>query len=254
MPNYNSASTIAEAIESVIAQEYKKELIIIDDNSTDKSIEIIKKYQSTHDFIKLIQMSSNKGPSFCRNIGIEKSSGEYIAFLDSDDYWLPEKISKQMSFMLNESLDYTYHDYYEIHHKESHRTFIERISPDEATPSTFPWKRGYGLCLTSIIKKSSIGEIRFPENKKNNTEDFYFFLQLINQGIYGKRFPHTLAAYNIFKNSRSSKKIKQAISVYKTITDINGTNAKSIYYFFLYVFNKIASQSEKSNKSIIKSI
>ena len=99
-PMYNSENFVEEAILSVIKQSYTNwELLIIDDGSKDKSIEIVEKYLGRDNRIKLIKNTINKGASLTRNIGIEKSCGRYIAFLDSDDVWFPIKLEEQIKFM-----------------------------------------------------------------------------------------------------------------------------------------------------------
>ncbi len=99
-PSYNSAKFIAETIDSVRAQTFKNwELIIVDDCSTDGSVEIIKKYQKQDKRIRLEVLLVNSGPAVARNRGIELAQGRYIAFIDSDDRWLPEKLEKQIAFM-----------------------------------------------------------------------------------------------------------------------------------------------------------
>ncbi|MBU0625181.1 glycosyltransferase family 2 protein [Patescibacteria group bacterium] len=97
IPVYNRPIFIRRAIDSVIAQTYKNwELIIVDDCSTDNTVEVIRSYLNKNERISLICLEKNRGVSNARNIGIEKASGEYIAFLDSDDEWFPDKLTKQV--------------------------------------------------------------------------------------------------------------------------------------------------------------
>lgn len=103
IPVYNSINTIEKTIDSVINQTYKKiEVILIDDGSTDGSIEIMRKYIEKHKTVifKIIT-KKNGGVSSARNRGIDESTGDYISFLDSDDIWLPRKIEHQVSIFLN---------------------------------------------------------------------------------------------------------------------------------------------------------
>ena len=95
-PCYNAESTIRETIDSVLRQTFKDwELLIIDDCSTDNSAEIIREYSSRDSRIKYFKTEEKSGsPSTPRNIGIDNASGEYIAFLDADDVWLPDKLAK----------------------------------------------------------------------------------------------------------------------------------------------------------------
>ena len=87
IPNFNKEKFLYDSINSVINQDYQDwNLYIIDDNSTDKSLKIFEKFE-TNPKIKIIKLSKNKGPSFCRNLGIRLSKSEFISFLDSDDFW-----------------------------------------------------------------------------------------------------------------------------------------------------------------------
>ena len=111
-PNYNCVKFIAETIESVLAQTYQNwEMIIVDDCSTDGSYEIALKYAEKDKRIKIFRMDHNSGAAYCRNKGIELSKGEYIAFLDSDDLWMPEKLEKQVEFMIANNCDFSFTEY-----------------------------------------------------------------------------------------------------------------------------------------------
>jgi len=99
IPTYNSAQYICEAIESVLNQTYKDfEIIVVDDGSTDNTKEVIKPYLNKMKYI----YQQNSGPSAARNRGIQEAKGEYIAFLDADDIWLPQKLELQIKFMEKE--------------------------------------------------------------------------------------------------------------------------------------------------------
>ena len=92
MPNYNKGKFITEAVNSVINQSYKNwRLFIIDDNSTDESKKKLKQYRKKKR-IKVFYLKKNKGPAYCRNLGLKKSKSNFVAFLDSDDYWYKNKL------------------------------------------------------------------------------------------------------------------------------------------------------------------
>jgi len=105
IPTYNRANLLPRAIESVLRQTFKNfELIIVDDGSTDNTTEVVKEFLKKDKRIKYIKLNKNSGvPAHPRNIGIQNAVGEYIAFLDSDDEWLPEKLEKQMQLFTNSS-------------------------------------------------------------------------------------------------------------------------------------------------------
>ena len=102
IPTYNRAHLIDKAIKSVLNQTYQDfEIIVVDDGSTDNTNEVLKNFTDSR--IHYIFHTSNLGVSAARNTGIKTSQGEYIALLDSDDDWLPEKLDKQVDVLQNES-------------------------------------------------------------------------------------------------------------------------------------------------------
>ena len=108
LPNYNSSEFVEKTIKSVINQNFRNwKLVIIDDNSNEKTKKIIRKYQK-HKNIKVIWLKKNKGPAYCRNLGISKSFSKYIAFLDSDDIWTRDKLKLQTQFMKTHNHHFTY--------------------------------------------------------------------------------------------------------------------------------------------------
>src|SRR5690606_8876159 len=113
IPNYNGSNYIFETIQSVINQTYKNwELIIVDDCSTDDSLKII---NGIHDpRVSVVKLQENKGAAVARNTAIEISKGRLIAFLDNDDLWISNKLEKQVGFMLENDLMFTYTDYYKL--------------------------------------------------------------------------------------------------------------------------------------------
>ncbi len=108
IPFYSGLNWLEEAIESVLKQTYKNiEIIVINDGSKENVSEIVDKYGS---YIRLINQE-NRGPASARNKGIKMASGKYIAFLDSDDLWMPEKLAKQIAFMESGKYIWSQHSY-----------------------------------------------------------------------------------------------------------------------------------------------
>ena len=110
MPAYNAGKYIADAIDSVIRQTYTAwELIVVDDGSTDNTGNIVKEYLGRYDQIKFIQQQQG-GQGKARNIALQHAHGEYVAFLDADDYWVPEKLYKQVETMHRTNADLVFSD------------------------------------------------------------------------------------------------------------------------------------------------
>ena len=111
LPNYNSELYISETINSIINQTFKNwKLTIVDDNSNLETQKILKKYVD-HPNINIIWLKKNKRAGFCRNLAIRNSKSEYVAFIDSDDIWDKEKLSKQLNFMIKNKYYFTYTNY-----------------------------------------------------------------------------------------------------------------------------------------------
>ena len=124
IPCYNAAMWIKEAIKSCLEQTYKSiEIIVVDDGSTDGSLDILKSYESEI----VLETGPNRGGSYARNRGFALSRGEYILFLDADDYLLPEKIERQVSFLEATGADVVYGDWRHQHHRPDGSSFLGDI-------------------------------------------------------------------------------------------------------------------------------
>jgi len=156
-PSYNSSKYIAKTIESVISQTYKNwEMIIVDDCSPDNANEIIDKYTKKDFRIKLIKLEQNIGPANARNKGIKQAKGKYIAFLDSDDVWLPTKLEKQVKFMQDNDLALTCSSYYTIN--ETNKQINTRIVKESFSYSDMLKSNHIGN-LTGIYDCEKLGKI-----------------------------------------------------------------------------------------------
>src|SRR5699024_7716859 len=111
-PAYNAEKFIHETIESVLAQTYTNwEMIIVDDCSSDKTADIVKSYEQEDSRIKLFQLEQNSGSAVARNTAMRNAGGKYIAFLDSDNLWYPEKLDKQLHFMQEKNIAFSFTKY-----------------------------------------------------------------------------------------------------------------------------------------------
>ena len=119
VPTYNRRDTILKSIKSLLNQTYDNiEIIVVDDGSSDKTYRLFENYNN--DKIKFFRYEQNKGACYARNYGVSKSTGKYIAFHDSDDEWLPEKLEKQMKKMLDGNYDFIFCGMYGIKHKRKY--------------------------------------------------------------------------------------------------------------------------------------
>jgi teichuronic acid biosynthesis glycosyltransferase TuaG len=249
IPCFNAAFTIERAVSSVLIQNFPLEIIIIDDCSVDGSAEVIRTLAAKHREIRLLKSKLNSGPAYCRNMGIELAQGDYIAFLDADDFWLPNKLVAQITFMRSNNILFSFHDYHEIILCGKKICGARTINtPDFAEFPSYYYKRGFGMCLTSIISKNAIGEVRFPDNRSISSEDYGFFLRVLSSGIKGYRLPRTLGVYTVARGSRSANKIRQALSVLRcNIRYANISIFCAFFYFLVYVIHRVLSRFKRAN-------
>jgi len=183
LPTYNRAKLIHRAINSVINQIYQEfQLIIVDDASIDNTEEIIKTYKDSR--IYYIKLNNNMGPAGSRNIGIKYSEGEYLAFIDSDDEWFPEKLEKQLEIFLkynDKNLGMVYTDMIRIS-KENQKTYWR--SPDFKTENKNLYEKSlnYGVenigISTAMIKRKCFEKVGFFDLNLKRLEDLEFFIRL----------------------------------------------------------------------------
>jgi len=232
-PSYNSEKFISQTIESVLSQTYKNwEMIIVDDCSTDKSREIIEEYTRKDNRIKLIKLDKNRGPAIARNRAIEEAKGRYIAFLDADDLWLPNKLEKQINFMKENNLEFTYSGYMLI--DEENNVLGEFIPPKEVTYYSILKTNPIG-CLTAIYDTKKLGKIYMPNIIKR--QDYGLWLKILKKIKSTKGICETLAVYRIRRNSVSSNKLEAAKYQWKIYREVEQLNlVKSIYYFIHYAY------------------
>jgi glycosyltransferase involved in cell wall biosynthesis len=231
--NYNGEKFIAQTIESVLNQSYQNwEMIIIDDCSNDKSIEIIKKYQLLDSRIKLIALEKNSGAAVARNYGIDKVKGDFIAFLDGDDLWKEDKLEKQITFMEKNNYPFTFSAYDII--SEKNRKITTFNPPKKVNYNDLLKTCSIG-CLTVIYNVKYFGKMYMPNILKG--QDYCLWLNLLKKVDYAYSFPEPLTKYRILQNSISRNKFKKAYYqwyIYQKVEKLNFF--KSVYYFTHYAF------------------
>jgi len=231
MPAYNSEKFIAESIESILNQTYTNwELFIIDDGSIDNTHNIIKKYADNDNRIKYI-FQTNQKQGKARNNGIKISNGELIAFLDSDDLWVPEKLEVQISFLNNCNADLVFSDGYIFKNnkkdaKHSFETISGYLKGKDAIELFL--ERNRIPILSVLVYKSAIEKVGgFIEDIEiQNVEDYHLWLKLLIKGFSFVGMTNKLVYYRqhdsqITKNdSLASEKVFYMLSNYLEVPEI----------------------------------
>ncbi len=221
-PIYNGSNTIKYTIESVLNQTYTNfEMIIVDDVSDDDTVKIIKEYQDKDSRIKLIALTRKGGASVARNKAIRKAKGKYIAFLDGDDLWKKDKLEKQIKFMEDNNVYFSYTDYSYID-ENGNDMGIYRKCPKKMTYLRMLIGDSVG-CLTVIYNREAVGKIEIPELKKRN--DYALWCIILKKVKKGYKYNEILSLYRKNTNSLSSgKKHKLLKYHYQLHREINGFN------------------------------
>lgn len=176
MPSYNTAKYIEETIKSVINQTYTKwELIIVDDCSKDCTDEIVSKFDDIR--IKYLKNEKNSGAARSRNRALKEAKGKYIAFLDSDDLWLPKKLELQIKFMKDNNYYFTYTNYEEI--DEDSNSLKKIVTGPKRITKFGMFNYCWIGCLTVMYDAEKIGLIQIEDLKKNN--DYAMWLKVIRK-------------------------------------------------------------------------
>ena len=237
MPCYNAERYIAQSIESVLAQTYPNwELLITDDCSTDKSVEIISKYSKTDDRINVLVPDEHQGIAKTRNMSISRARGRFVAFLDSDDVWYSEKLEKQVNFMLENNLAFTYSSYEVIDCQGNSKN---RIVKDAGVMSYKKYLRNTIICCgTVMLDRDKIGDFLTPIIA--TSEDMSLWLKIMKRGYDAYPVPGPLHKYRITPGSASSNKFKAACDVWRVYRKIEKLSwPKSVINFICYSFNAV---------------
>lgn len=174
MPSYNTANYIEASIESVRHQTYENwELIIVDDCSTDDTDEVVRPFLSDRR-IRYLKNEQNSGAAISRNRALREAKGKWIAFLDSDDLWLPEKLEKQVTFMEQNGYHFSYTNYEEID-MAGEKTGVRVTGPKKIT-KTGMFNYCWPGCLTVMYDAETVGLIQIADIKKNN--DYAMWLKV----------------------------------------------------------------------------
>jgi glycosyltransferase involved in cell wall biosynthesis len=203
-PTYNTEAFISETIDSVRAQSYTNwEMVIVDDASSDATVAILKKYAALDDRIKVHVLETNSGAAIARNTAIENAAGSYIAFLDADDLWKPEKLTKQIAFMQEKNIAVSFTSYELM--DEQGKSLGKMIKALPKVDFSKMLKSNYVGNLTGIYNAEQLGKVYMPNIRKR--QDWALWLTLIKKTGFAYSLDEPLARYRVRENSISSNKL-----------------------------------------------
>lgn len=237
MPCYNAERYIAQSIESVLAQTYRNwELIITDDASTDKSVEIISKYSKNDDRINVMVPDEHQGIARTRNMSISRARGHFMAFLDNDDLWKPEKLEKQIKFMLEKEIGFSYTSYELV---DQDGITKNKIIQTQGVVDYKKYLRNTIIgCGTVMIDRDIVGHFGMPIN--DTSDDMAAWLSILRRGFKAYPLDEVLLQYRVTGKSASSNKFKASRDVWRVYRDIEKLSlTKSVFSFVCYAFNAL---------------
>lgn len=238
MPAYNAAQYIEESIKSVLSQTYTDwELLIIDDCSTDRTKEIAESYTDAYSNIHYYKNKENCGAAKTRNYGVKMASGEWIAFLDSDDCWAPQKLELQIKTAREKQAQFLF----------TGSAFIDEKSQPLDYYLPAPASIGYRellkqnviSCSSVMIQKTLIQKYPMKHAARLH-EDFAVWLQILrDQPIYAYGIDQPLLIYRISAQSKSGNKLKAAIMTFRVYRCLNLKLLPAFYYWMCYTIRSL---------------
>lgn len=232
-PVYNASRFLSRLVECVQEQHgVNYEHIIVDDCSTDDSLAVLLRLAANDKKIKLIQSPKNRGAVEARNAAISVAKGKYLAFLDADDLWVPDKLKIQSRFMEENGMALTFSDYRFISEDGCKIGRLLR-GPNRIGWSLHHMTRYLG-CLTIMVDRERCPNFLFPDVSPDDpVEDFLAWSKIIIKTGPAVRCPHDLARYAVVLNSRSRSASKMAKSVWRLYRDTEQISLFTASFYFV---------------------
>ncbi len=236
MPNYNGEKFLAETTGSVLAQTYQNwELLITDDCSTDGSVAIASSYAEKDPRIKLFVQEKNSGAAEARNRSLREAKGKWVAFLDSDDVWLPEKLEKQIAFMEENGYKFSYTKYEHID-ENSERMGVVVVGPKKLGKRRM-FHYCYPGCLTVMYDAETVGVLQIDERVGNGENDYALWLKAVKKApcYY---LDEILAQYRVRKVSLSHGRKMRLVKNHYYLMRYSENRGRfvSFYYMMIHLF------------------
>jgi len=198
MPVFNAEKTLARAVASVQAQDYPDwELLLIEDGSRDRSAEICAGLAVADPRILYLQQPQNSGAAAARNAGMARAHGRYLAFLDADDEWLPQKLSSQLQFMRLQEAPFSYTGFW-----RQHGGLRRQVRVPGSVDRRQLLKGNVIGCLTVLYDRAHFGTVEMPLLRMR--QDFALWLKLLEQGGQAHGLDQPLAVHHVQSNSLSA--------------------------------------------------
>ena len=218
-PAYNAARFLDATIRSVAEQSFSDwEMIVVDDCSPDETPAIAERWAKRDPRVRLIRMSKNAGPGAARNEALAEAQGRYVAFLDGDDLWRPQKLEVQISFMKETGATFSFTGYSII--DEQGRPVGRCVRAPERVDYRALLRNTIIGCLTVVLDRAQLEPLRMPMLRQH--EDLTLWYDILKRGIVARGISQDLALYRIRRGSASRNKLRSALHMWKVYREVEG--------------------------------
>lgn len=236
-PCHNMEKYVAATVQSVRNQTYSHwEMLIVCDASTDGTVDILKSLAAQDERLKITIITTHSGIAEARNQAIKQAQGHYLAFLDADDLWYPEKLEQQLQFMQNKNIGFSFSSYDLIDETGQH---LDKTVEAAKDMSYDDYLRNTIIgCSTVMVDTDIVGPVTVPQFR--TSEDTATWLDILKKGHVAHAITQPLVSYRIRRKSASSNKLKASYdlwTVYRRHEKI--PFFKALHYFCSYAFNAI---------------
>lgn len=237
IPIYNAEKYVEKTLASVFAQSYRNiEIVLVDDCSKDKSAEIIAQLKKQHPEIIYFLQPKNMGAGAARNKALELATGQYVAFLDSDDLWLPEKTARQLALMKDKKSPFSYAAIEMM--DESGKTIKKKRNIKETCDYRYLLHNTVIATSSVIIDRNELGDFRMP--LRRGGQDYATWLKLLRGGVVACGINEVLVRYRVGNNSLSSNKFKSVKQVWEIQTQDEQINPiLAMFHVGCFAFNAL---------------
>ncbi len=235
MPIYNAEKYLTGTLNSIFEQSYKNiEIVLVDDCSKDRSAEIISEIQKEHPEIVYHLQEKNMGAGAARNKALELAKGRYVAFLDSDDIWMPSKIQRQLDLMNEKKSPFSYTAIEMM--DENSNTIKPKRSIKETCDYKYLLHNTIIATSSVVVDRATLGDFRMP--LRRGGQDYATWLMLLRNGAIACGINEMLVRYRVASGSLSSNKFKSIKQVWEIQTQDEGINKVSAaFHVFCFGFN-----------------
>lgn len=248
MPAYNAERFIEEAIQSVMEQTFTNwELLVLDDCSKDSTCAIVERLADQDKRIRLIHNEKNMGVAYTRNRGFDLCRGSYVALLDSDDVWHPDKLTRQVRLANNTGAEIVYCSYGMIDEHD------EKICDDFIVPDNTDFDqsliKSVISCSTALLSRKIVNDYRFTTDYYH--EDLALWLRLLRDGFTACGITDVLADYRVIEGTRASNKLQSAVNRWRIYRDYLGMSvSRSVVLIAQYAFMGIRKYRRCANHGV----